>query len=150
MEVVTQHYERPAHAVDAIHALFKEWQQRESEAAEGSVAIAAATMLEQAELAAHEWLANLAQHADFQGRTPDIRLRIEREPERMRCFIDDNSAGFDMEAELDDRRDAIAMLPERGMGLQIIDSCTQRFSYTRTGPHGHRLELHLAAPDTQG
>lgn len=150
MEVVTQHYEHPAGAVDAMHALFKQWQQSESETAEGMVAIASATMLEQAELAAHEWLANLSQHADFQDRTPKICMRVEREPERLLCIIEDNSVGFDMEAELEERRNALELLPERGMGLQIIDSCAEHLCYTCLEPDHHRLELHFFAPDLQG
>ncbi len=83
------------------------------------------------QLAAHEWLANLVQHARF-GPDPAIHLTIEQlESGHMACTVEDNSEGFDLDDALRRRRAALRALPERGMGLLILFACASEIHYQR-------------------
>jgi anti-sigma regulatory factor (Ser/Thr protein kinase) len=88
--------------------------------------------LEVLKLAVHEWLANLVQHADFGGHQPDLRLRIQQDDDRVRCVIEDNSRGFDFSLQLVRQQYCLANAatpPERGRGLLLIVTCTEKLSY---------------------
>lgn len=90
-----------------------------------------ASMLLHLQLAAHEWLANLVQHAGFDGRTPCIRLILEEHAGDIACSIEDNSDGFDLDEALKRRRVNLSPLPERGMGLLILFACASEIQYRR-------------------
>lgn len=91
--------------------------------------------------AVHEWMANLVQHADFENRTPEIQLQLHPSPHSVHCTIDDNSVGFDLHRELERRAKLLEPLPERGMGLLILESCAQELTYRQLHPTRHRLEF---------
>ena len=83
-------------------------------------------------LVLHEWIANLLQHADFAGRRPSIEIRLQTQDRHVTCAVIDNSQGFDLETRLPEQEKTMEELPERGMGLRIIDACTGELSYTST------------------
>lgn len=91
-------------------------------------------------LLVHEWVANLVQHADFGDRSPEIRIHVERDGCRNRYIIEDNSEGFDLEASMAHPLEAV-QLPERGMGLLILDACSDELVYRSLGPRQNRLEI---------
>ncbi len=91
-----------------------------------------ASLLLHLQLAAHEWLANLVQHADFGGRSPRISLHIEElDSGHVVCVVEDNSNGFDLDEALRRRRANLSPLPERGMGLLILFACASELHYRR-------------------
>ncbi|MCS7081739.1 MAG: ATP-binding protein [Bacteroidetes bacterium] len=81
-------------------------------------------------LIVHEWVANLVEHAVFNGKGPEIVLEFETtEPRGVCCRIYDNSLGFDWDrcaqqsAALDD------LEAERGRGLAFIQALSKRVLY---------------------
>lgn len=100
-----------------------------------------ASLLLHLQLAAHEWLANLVQHADFCGREPSIVLVIEEQDTgHVACTIEDNSEGFDLDEALRRRKANLSPLPERGMGLLILFACSSEIHYRRQ-PGGNQLRF---------
>ncbi len=93
------------------------------------------------QLAAHEWLANLVQHARFSERTPHIALEISEHEEAVACKVEDNSDGFDLDEALRKRRDSLSRLPERGMGLLILFACASEIQYNRQVDGLNRLRF---------
>lgn len=85
------------------------------------------------QLAVHEWVANLVQHADFSGRSVLVTLRFERFGAGYRVAIADTSAGFDFEGRLAKRRAQLGRLPERGMGLLMVHAAASDVRYDRSG-----------------
>jgi serine/threonine-protein kinase RsbW len=85
------------------------------------------------QLAVHEWVANLVQHADFSGRDVLITLSLERTEAGYRVAIADTSAGFDFEERLEQRRRELTRLPERGMGLLMVHAAATDIRYERDG-----------------
>ena len=106
--------------IDEIHALFEYWEN----AGIFSPAFDA-DKVQLMKLAVHEWVANLIQHADFAGRIPDVKLDVYPNGSRVRCVIVDNSDGFDLGVHLDERRRQLSSLPERGMGLLMLNAATE-------------------------
>lgn len=95
-------------------------------------------------LAVHEWMANLVRHASFGGRTPEVRVRIWRQGAHFRCIIEDNSDGFDLTTQLQQRAEisaAAAALPEGGMGLLLLKASTDHAEYTALSEERNRLRL---------
>lgn len=131
---------------DDVHALFDEWV---AAAFEHDPASEDALTLLRLKLAVHEWMANLVQHARFGGCDVAISLAVTPLPSGdLECVIEDNSEGFDLDATLDLRRDALHALPERGMGLLMLQACSKSLSYAcSTRPPGHRLAFVVADPD---
>lgn len=120
--------------VDNLHALFERW-----EAGTLSAPALDPVAREVLKLALHEWVANLVQHARFEGRPPLIRLRVLSEGRRTRCVVEDNSAGFDFVAAAAETRELQASSPvptERGRGLLLLLGCTQNLSYRPSPPLG--------------
>ena len=99
--------------------------------------------LRYAQLVLHEWLANLMQHADFSGRPPNVEVHIRADETHIFCAVSDNSDGFDLAAHLDAQRSAAQALPERGMGLRIINACTDDFVYRTTDDGHQRFEFSI-------
>lgn len=122
--------------VDELHALFAAW------ADAGTFADAVDDFgLCVAQLAVHEWVANLVQHAAFGGRRPEIALAVAAEADGLRCVIEDNSDGFDFQRQLD-RQEALVAEPEpseRGRGLLMMIACTEELLYEPTADGRQRL-----------
>ena len=102
-------------------------------------------MLHRARLAAHEWIAHLVRHADFEGRVPQIAFSIWVEEKTLCCLIADNSRGFSLDAypALTPEADYDVM-PERGMGWLLIQACTSRLAYRPLGNQGFELEFSIS------
>lgn len=90
------------------------------------------------QLVVHEWIANLMRHATFAD-TPRISVRVLLHHNSAQCDITDNSYGFDFESVLSTMGAHAAPLPESGMGLRIIDACTDGVSYHRASALHHRF-----------
>lgn len=124
MEVSIHHFESFDTLVEEIHELFDAW-----ETGETFPFITDLGTLYMLKLAVHEWIANMVQHAVFTTQ-PHITLKITRENDHIRCSIQDNSDGFDLDAYYDSLPTSLKVFPERGTGLLILRSCTEDLSYT--------------------
>ncbi|NNE69146.1 MAG: ATP-binding protein [Rhodothermales bacterium] len=128
--------------IDEVHALFDHWENS------GVFSPAFdADKVQLMKLAVHEWLANLVQHAHFGDRTPEIHMDVTPNGKRVRCVIVDNSDGFDLGTYLNERRGALPVLPERGMGLLMLDAATEYMNYHRDDDGCHRLEFSVSADE---
>lgn len=87
------------------------------------------------QLVVHEWVANLVEHAVFNGRPPEIRIEIEpADPQGVWCRIYDNSEGFDWDRHASDTVPLDDWEAERGRGLAFIQAlCKQTFYQSREG-----------------
>jgi serine/threonine-protein kinase RsbW len=94
------------------------------------------------QLAVHEWVANLVQHARFGSDDTFVELVIVREADGFFCTVTDGSSGFDLDEQLEIRRAKLAALPERGMGLLMVFACATDLSYQRNGV-GNRLAFRV-------
>ncbi len=101
------------------------------------------SVLRYVQVVLHEWIANMIQHADFGGHSPQIEITIRADQRFVSCSVLDNSLGFDLASELTTQRNEARALPERGMGLRIISACTEQCAY-RTLPDGrYRFEFSI-------
>ncbi len=117
---------------EQIHDLFDVWVQRDK-----SKDSSARYGLLVTKLAVHEWIANLVQHAAFNVQPPLIRLLVTPRPFGFHCLVEDNSDGFDFEAEVA-KQSRMLNNPEpseRGRGLLMMLACTEDFVY-ETSPDG--------------
>lgn len=128
--------------IEQVHTLFEVWENKH-----GSVAYSNGLMLYRAKLAVHEWIANLVQFADFSNRKPEIRVEISPNGKSVRGIIEDNSSGFDLDAQLALCQQVIKEFPERGMGLLILQSITEEMSYKKVKDDTHRLEFTITEHD---
>ncbi len=92
-------------------------------------------------LVLHEWIANLHQHAQFRDAPPAVKIRLSNQDRHLSCSVTDNSEGFQIHAHLPSEDDDFESLPERGMGLRMIKSCVDDFSYTATEDGRHCFEF---------
>ena len=122
--------------IDQVHDLFDEWERSERFAPALGV-----DDLNRLKLAVHEWLANLVQHAHFNGHDPQIGLSVALQEDGIQCTISDNSDGFNLDDELTIRSTSLESLPERGMGLLMLQACTKRLSYQRVNGSVQKLEF---------
>jgi serine/threonine-protein kinase RsbW len=90
------------------------------------------------QLVVHEWVANLTRHATFAD-PPRISVRVLLNQDAAQCEITDNSRGFDLNSVLSTMGAHAAPFPESGMGLRIIDACTNDVSYRRASALHHRF-----------
>lgn len=136
-----------ATVVDEVHALFAAWEQ------DGSLSPPLdAFSAEVMKLAVHEWIANLVQHADFEGRAPEISFAVLPNGRRVQCVIEDNSRGFDFEHQLACQEvEVVAEVPpDRGRGLLMLIACTEDLRYEappakRGDGQRQRLEFWISA-----
>jgi serine/threonine-protein kinase RsbW len=129
--------------IDHMHILLDRW---EAEVLEESALNKETIQL--LKVGVHEWIANLVQHADFKGRTPEIHFSAKPQGHRIACTIEDNSEGFDLDEQLRRCAELLQAYPERGMGLLMLQACTETLSYDRVehGPnHLHRLYFIISA-----
>lgn len=143
MDPITRRFSDLELAIDDTHALFEEWI-TETDAVDDAVS----TTLCHARLVLHEWLANLIQHADFQGRTPEVSIRVRPASDTVRCVVVDNSNGFEFTHCLDVQAADALPFPERAMGLRFIDACTESLSYHRTDGGLHQFEFSISTDHT--
>lgn len=139
MSVFEKTYADLDRALDEMRSLEDEWLGEQEES------VLDAETVHSVALVLHEWVANLHQYADFRDRTPKVKIRLSHEDRDISCSVVDNSVGFDLESHLPDENDDLERLPERGMGLRIIQSCTESLSYTSTGEGRQRLEFIIPA-----
>ena len=129
-------------AIDEIRTRFK----RQMQMPQGSYSTEALCRLH---LAIHEWVANLARHARFREATPQVQVRVWATKSHLHSMIADNSEGFGLEEGLERQSQIIASspdLPEGGMGLIIMDTCTEHMTYASTEERNHlRLSVKNAA-----
>ena len=97
-------------------------------------------------LVLHEWIANLHQHAQFRRTPATVEVHLSFQARGIVCTVLDNSEGFDLEPHLPDEDDDMEALPERGMGLRMIETCTESLSYTPTDDGLHCFEF-IIPPD---
>lgn len=126
--------------ISELYTLFDQWEQEEY--LDDDVKFRTFYLFR---LATHEWLANLIQHANFQGERPQISFKASFEENRVQCIIEDNAEFFDLEGYLRQTPNVLDAFPERGMGLLILRSCTQDLSYTEVRPHVNRLSFLVSA-----
>lgn len=97
-----------------------------------------------ARLVLHEWIANLHQHADFEEEPPTVEIHLVSVDRHIDCSVTDNSEGFDLETHLPTKpKELVEVLPDRGMGLRIINACTKSVSYSPTDDGHHRFEFFI-------
>lgn len=126
-------------ALDELRSLEDTWSEsRENRAPD-------AETIHSASLVLHEWIANLHQYADFKSRTPTVQIRVSVEDRDVVCSVVDNSEGFNLEGHLPVEPEETRPLPERGMGLRIIQSCTESLSYNTTEEGLQRFEFIIPA-----
>jgi serine/threonine-protein kinase RsbW len=94
-------------------------------------------------LLVHEWVANLIQHANFEETEPEIAIRFEKSGSSVRYVIEDNSSGFDLDRYLRANESVSEAMPCRGMGLLMLNACSEHLAYRRLGPQRNRLEFVL-------
>ena len=124
-------------AVDEVHTRFQE---KIAEPRTNGAADAFCRL----QLAVHEWIGNLIDHASFRGRAPEVHVRIWKEQGRLHCTIEDNSEGFDLDGELDPKREMVKEMrsfPDGGMGLLMLEAGTEQAEYTAIEHNGNRLTL---------
>lgn len=137
MNAFTKEFTDLDQALDEIRSIPEEW----SAAQDGHGP--ADEMVHYASLVLYEWIANLHQYAQFQDRTPTIKIRLSSQDRHISCSVLDNSDGFDLDEHLPAPDDDIETLPEGGMGLRIINSCTESLSYTATQDGHQRFEFFI-------
>jgi len=125
--------------IDCLQDLFTS-----SAALEVFTPVVEAEVLCRVHLAAHEWIAELIQHADFSDRVPQIALSVWADGNRLRCLIADNSEGFDRHAEpTGDLASVWETLPEQGMRWLFIHACADQVVYRPFGNQGYGLEFSI-------
>lgn len=126
MSVYQKEYTDLDRALNEVRSIAEEWSPAQQGAGPDDETVRCTSLV------LHEWIANLHQYADFQDRSPFVEIRLSCEDRQVVCSVKDNSEGFDLETNLPSKDDAPDPLPERGMGLRIISTCTESVSYTPT------------------
>ena len=134
----TQAFDDLSRLPDALHAWITQL------SLNGRVDADAATLLA---LALHEWTANLVQHATWCGEARVV-VSVAESGGRLHCAVEDTSAGFDLAGALHSRRVGFEGLPERGMGLLMLDALADGLDYAPVAPSRaatprHRLRFRL-------
>ena len=142
MESVKQRFTSLGTVIEGVHALFDQWPE---ESMYSGIDLETFSRMK---LAVHEWMANLVQHADFGNRQPDISLDVWTEQNSIMCVVEDNSDGFDLDEYLVFCREALDTLPERGMGLLMLQACASGLVYGRISDGRNRLRFSVSA-DTE-
>jgi serine/threonine-protein kinase RsbW len=96
-------------------------------------------------LAVHEWMANLVQHADFDGSAQRVTLALGFDGQRFHCAIEDNSAGFDLTTQVLSQQTNLESCPERGMGLLMLQALSEDIKYLRSDNGICRIEFVVSA-----
>jgi serine/threonine-protein kinase RsbW len=142
MNGITKRYSNLERAIDEVRVLLDRWSDRQGGAGEP---VPDPQALRYAQLILHEWLANLLQHARFEERAPDVRIRVRTDGAGLTGWVTDNSTGFDLAERLRQQQSRSPSLPERGMGLRIIRACAADFSYRRGDNGRYRFTFSIPA-----
>ncbi|GMQ82511.1 MAG: ATP-binding protein [Rhodothermia bacterium] len=140
MEITRQSFQELDGVIDDLHKTLDRWESNGAFTSELEP-----DTVQLVKLAIHEWVANLVQHADFGDVRPEIILDIYPNGQSIRCVIQDNSQGFDAAKHLRIRMENLEPLPERGMGLLMLDAATDYFEYLRSENGLHRLEFSVSS-----
>jgi len=140
MSVLAKEYSDLDRALDEVRSVIETW----SSTLDDPTAPNGET-IQYTQLVLHEWIANLLQHADFDDRSPSILIRLTPKEEHVRGTVEDNSTGFDLTSRLPETKEPLDDLPERGMGLRIIDACTDHLSYHSTDDGLYCFEFSIPA-----
>ena len=124
--------------IDEVHGLFDGWETQLETYHTFSI-----EALHLAKLAVHEWIANILQHADFKDRLPEVGVCVSPSNDRLLCVIEDNSEGFDLEGYLIEHPRITEVLPDRGMGLLMLRSCTEELRYEKLQGGKQHLEFYV-------
>ncbi|MFP4227792.1 MAG: ATP-binding protein [Salinivenus sp.] len=139
MCTIDREYGNLEHALDDIRATLTEWADAQAEADPRAEAMRHARVVLQ------EWLANLFEHAHFADRSPSVTIRVRAVNQGVHGVVLDNSDGFDLDTELSPSKKPVDPLPDRGMGLRIMDACTTSLSYVQQEDGLYRLEFSIPA-----
>jgi serine/threonine-protein kinase RsbW len=126
--------------IEEVHRLFDE-----GDFAESLSPVLDAQSVDLMKLAVHEWLANLVQHARFETDQPSVQFEVRPNGTMVECVIEDNSSGFNFGSHLSARRSLLEAFPERGMGLLMLNACTEGLSYRQIDENQNRLEFAVSA-----
>ena len=129
--------------VDEVHAQFDAW------AEQGEIAMTIGDDgLALLRLAVHEWVANLVQHAEFNG-PADLTLSLEVVDNGVRCQIEDTSRGFDFPRQVGAQESVMqdSAPSERGRGLLMLVTCAVDLTFHEaSGDHPQRIAFTVGAP----
>ncbi len=126
--------------VDDVYDLFACWQQQHTEQEPFSL-----DTLLTAQMAVHEWVANLKRHARFAVAQPRVGVCVSPSNNGLACVVEDNSVGFDLAAYLADNPELTDIMPERGMGLHWINACANDLRYQQAPEGGQQLAFFVGA-----
>lgn len=140
MKTFTKTYTDLDRALDEVRSLPEEWPAAQRNDGPDDETIHCVCLV------LHEWIANLHQHAQFQDSPPSVEIQLSWEDRHVSCSVVDNSEGFEIETHLPSEDDDPEALPERGMGLRIIKTCTESLSYTPTDDGLHSFDF-IIPPD---
>ena len=129
--------------VDEVHGLIDEWVAGHAFAPplnEGGEIVL--------RLAVHEWIANLVQHAAFDGPETEIALHITSAGDAVEVDIEDTSSGFDLLGQIEAQRTVLGgpAPSERGRGLLMLITCTENLQYIPASGGRQRLTFMLRNP----
>lgn len=139
MSTFTGEYTDLERALEDVRTTLADW------ADAGASGDPSAETIRHARVVLQEWLANLLEHGHFADRTPTVEVQLRSTNQDLHCVVVDNSEGFDLETVLPPSDEPIDGLPERGMGLRIMDACTDSLSYTAREDGRHRLAFSIPA-----
>ena len=140
MEITRQSFTGLDVVIDELHGLFESWEQEGALLSHLDI-----ETIHLFRLAVHEWFANLVQYADFGTQKPEVTLDVIPNGRRVRCIIQDNSAGFSLLDKLEIQKKALKPFPERGMGLLMLNAATEAFDYSETNDGKQRLEFTVSS-----
>lgn len=140
MDALTHQFANLDTLIDAVHDLLSSWR-----ADDNVFSSLDEQVVYQFEVAVHEWMANLVQHARFRNGSAVVQLRVWPDGDGVRCLIEDNSEGFDMDAHLKHDPAYFSTFPERGMGLLMLKMSTQDLCYQRLVNGRNKLSFFVSA-----
>ena len=138
MSVLEKEYSDLDRALDEVRSILEEWL-----ASLDEDTLPDSETIRYTQLVLHEWIANLLQHADFDDRAPVVEIRLSADGQHVHCTVVDNSEGFELADRLPSKDETMEDLPERGMGLRIINACTTQLSYSSEDSNLHHLEFSI-------
>ena len=130
--------------VDALHAQFDAWEDDG-----GLIQAIGADGLSVLRLAAHEWVANLVQHAAFPD-PAELWLELAVVADGVRCEISDTSRGFDFMEQVDEQQVLLdePAPSERGRGLLMLVSCAEDLAFRQASDEAaQQIGFTVRAPE---
>jgi serine/threonine-protein kinase RsbW len=141
MESVKYRFINLNSVIDEVHSLFEQWPTDDRDSRISLDAV------HRTKLALHEWIANIVQHATFDCERPEIILDVDTVDDKIVCVVEDNSKGFDLDAHLVMADADLKHLPERGMGLLMLQACASDLFYGRISDGLNRLKFSVKGED---